>query len=106
CKRNLKDVEQQVMVHIVFRVESCERKPGKLRKMSAFDRFPERLRPFDVVITVEIAAADGGGRELKPPEEDADDDGAGYKLNNLYGGLGFKLGGYAGRGRHQSLNRL
>ena len=94
------------MVHIVFRVKRGERKPGKLRKMTALDRLPERLRPFDVVVTIEIAAANCGGRELKPPEEDTDDDGAGYKLNNLYGRPGFKLGGYAGRGRHQSLNRL
>jgi hypothetical protein len=71
--------------------------------MSALDRFPERLRPFDVVVTVEIAAADRGGRELEPPEKEADDESAGYKLSDLYGRPGFKLGGCAGRVPHQSL---
>src|SRR6185369_5645333 len=98
-KWDLKDVEQQVMVHIVFGVERCEWKPGKLWKMSALDRCPERLRPFDVVVAVEVATADRGGRELKSPKNKADDNGAGDKLKNSYARLGLKPGG----GCHQSL---
>jgi hypothetical protein len=35
-----------------------------------------------VVVTVKIATADGIGGELELPENDADDDGAGYKLKD------------------------
>jgi hypothetical protein len=59
-----------------------------------------------VIVTVEIAAADRGCRKLQPPEKEADDESAGYKLSNSYGGPDFRRGGYAGRGRHQSLNQV
>jgi hypothetical protein len=71
--------------------------------MTALDRLPERLRPFDVVVTVEIAAADRRRGKLEPPEKEADDEGAGYKLSDLYGRPGFKLGGCAGGVPHQWL---
>jgi hypothetical protein len=99
-------VEKQVMVHIVFRIESGERQPGKLWwEVPALDRFPERLGPFDVVVTVEIATADCRRGELKPPKNDTNDDGANYKLDTSDGRLGFKPGDSAGGSRHQSLNR-
>jgi hypothetical protein len=57
-----------------------------------------------MVVTVEIAAADRGRCELKPPENETDDDGANYKLDTSDGRLGFKPGDFAGGSRHQSLN--
>ena len=72
--------------------------------MPALDCVPERLRPFDVVVTVEIAAADCGGGELESPENETDNDGANYKLDTSYGRLGSEPGDSAGGSRHQSLN--
>ena len=40
-------------------------------------RLPEQARPLDVIITVEVAAADGRSRELKFPEYETDDDSGG-----------------------------
>jgi hypothetical protein len=57
-----------------------------------------------VIVPIEIAAADGVGRELELPENDADGDGADNKLKDSYGRGGLKPGEYAGGGRHQSLN--
>jgi len=72
--------------------------------MTAPNRFPERLRPFDVVITVEIAAADCRRGELKLPENETDENDANYKLDTSDGRLEFKPGDCAGGSRHQSLN--
>ncbi len=75
-----------MMVHIVLRIECREREPRKLRREhSAFHSFPKRARPFDVIVTVKITAADCRSRELKLPEEDADGDGARYKLDDANG---------------------
>jgi len=55
-------VEQQVMVYIVFRIERSQGQPGELRRKRAdFHRVPQRTRPLNVVVAVEIAAADCRG---------------------------------------------
>ena len=65
------------MVDVVFGIQRGEWQPRKgWGKFSTLDRLPKRPRPFDVVITVEIATADRGCRPLKLPENDADSDGA------------------------------
>jgi hypothetical protein len=66
-----------MMVHIVLWIECREWQPRKRgRKSAALYAFPEHARPFDVVVTVIIATADGIGGELELPEDEADDDGA------------------------------
>src|ERR1043165_6525376 len=55
-------------------------------------RFPKNSRPFDVVVTVEVAAADRVGGELKPPKNKRDRERADYKLNDSDGSFGVELG--------------
>ena len=38
------------------------------------ERFPKHAAPFDVIVTIEVAATDRGSCELKFPEYEADDD--------------------------------
>src|SRR6185437_1057096 len=57
---HLKEVKQQVMVYIVFWIERSKRKPAKgWWKVMVAQRFPEHAAPLDVVVAVEIAAANG-----------------------------------------------
>jgi hypothetical protein len=75
-------VKQQMVVYVVSRVQGCEWQPGKIGKRASLNRLPKRAGPFDVVVTVEIAAADGVCGKLQLPEDDYDRDSAGYKLDD------------------------
>ena len=94
-----------MMVHIVFRIEGGQREPGECgRKLAALDRFPKHSRPLDVIVTIKVAAADGGSGKLELCKNEANRDGGRYKLEDSKSGVRLKPGGCAGRGRHQSLN--
>jgi len=57
---HLKEVKQQVVIYVVFRIERSKRKPAKRRrKVVVAKRLPEHAAPLDVVVPVEISAANG-----------------------------------------------
>ena len=60
------DVKQQVMIDVLSRRESCQRKPGKARrtKMAGAHVVPKQTGPLDVVIAVKITAANTAGGKL------------------------------------------
>ena len=59
-ERHLEEVKQQVMIYVVFRIERSKRKPAKRwRKSMVAQRLPKHATPLDVVIAVEISAANG-----------------------------------------------
>src|SRR5205085_8107739 len=70
---NLEDVEEEVMVNVVLRVERGERQRVERRRGVARQYpLPEHLAPAEVVVGVVVAAADRAGRELQVPEDRAD----------------------------------
>ena len=74
CKRNLENVEKQMMIDVVARVECCKRQPGKDRRETAVPQtLPEHSAPPDVVITVKVAAANRVTGKLQAPEDETDD---------------------------------
>src|SRR5882724_2750661 len=59
---HLEEVEKQVMIDVVFWIESGKRQPGKLRwKTSAAQRFPKQAAPLDVIVTIKISATNCRG---------------------------------------------
>ena len=57
---HLKEVKQQVMIYVVFRIERSKRKPAKRWwKVMGAQRLPEHAAPLDVIVAVEVSAANG-----------------------------------------------
>ena len=70
------------MVHIVSRIESRERKPGKDgRKFVSAERFPQHPAPLYMIVAVEVTATYCIGRELEFSEDKEDDNDPNQKLN-------------------------
>src|SRR2546423_14249247 len=62
------------MVNVVLRVERGERERVEGgREVSRAHPLPEHTAPAEVVVGVEVAAAERRGRELQVPEDSADD---------------------------------
>ena len=63
------------MICVSLRIERRERQPleGR-REMSCPHSFPEQTTPPDVIVAVEVAAADGLRGVLQLTEDESDDD--------------------------------
>src|SRR5690606_6509171 len=65
-ERDLEQVEKEVVIVVVLRVEYGQRQPFKGRQpVAGAETFPKQGAPANVVIAVPIAAADGGRSELE-----------------------------------------
>src|SRR5437868_4890804 len=64
-----------MMICVSLRIERRERQPleGR-REMSGPHSFPEQTTPLDVIVAVEVAAADGLRGVLQLAEDESDDD--------------------------------
>src|SRR6266404_5029451 len=60
-------MKEQMVIDIVLRIECREWQPRECgRKTATANGFPKHPAPLDVIITIEITAADRRGGELKP----------------------------------------
>ena len=62
-------MKQEVLIGVAGAVQRREGQPRKRWEMAGPNSFPQQPAPFDVVVTVEIAAADILCSPLQPSEE-------------------------------------
>ena len=64
-------MKQQMVIDVIVSIKRRQREPGECgrKKMFRLHVVPQHARPFDVVITVKVAAADSLSCILETPKQ-------------------------------------